>query len=180
MGRVLSRALEAAGLADYQTRVLSGSALEEPELTRLQSADLLLLAGLADKMRAYFRGDEVRVLSERNARELGIVVFSETARDQGRTGADLLRELALLRLRTPPSQSIAVSMETLGLELAQTALLFGADSLVGDLRSERTLPLLDGPTSRRRELEGLVARSGRRARFADAPEAAERSLEQAP
>lgn len=182
MGRILSRALEAAGLADFQTRVLSGSPLQEDELARLRAADLLLVAGLADNMRAYFRGDEVRVLAERSARELGLIVFDQRAREEGLTGAELLRELALLRLCTPPSQSIAVSMESLGLELAQTALLFGADSLVGDLRSERTLPLLDGPTSRRREVEGLVARSGRRARFSDGmdSEAAERGVEQAP
>jgi hypothetical protein len=170
MGRILSRALEAAGLADYQTKVLSGAPLEARELARLQDADLLLVAGLADSMRAYFRGEEVRVLKKREAREAGVLEFAEAPSPDGKTGADLLRELSLLRLRTAPSTSIAVSMETLGLELAQTALLFGADTLIGDLHSDRTLPLLDGASARRRELEGLVARSGRRASFAEEPE----------
>jgi len=178
MGRVLSRALEAAGLADLQTRVLSGTPLDEAALSRLRDADLLLVAGLADSMRAHFRGDEVRVLKRKAEREPGLVLFTETATHDGRTGAELLRELSLLRLRTAPQQSIAVSMETLGLELAQTALLFGADTLIGDLQSERTLPLLDGAAARRREVEGLVARSGRRARFAD--DTSERSAEGAP
>ena len=177
MGRVLSRALEAAGLADLQTRVLSGAPLDARELARLRDADLLLLAGLADRMRAYFRGDEVRVLKKSQAREAGLVEFTQAPSPDGETGADVLRELCLLRLSTAPSTSIAVSMETLGLELAQTALLFGADTLIGDLHSERTLPLLEGAAARRLEVEGLVARSGRRARFADEPEL---SAEQAP
>jgi len=177
MGRVLSRALEAAGLADFQARVLSGSPLADSELARLRDADLLLVAGLADSMRANFRGDEVRVLRRREAREADLIEFDQTPSPQGKTGADLLRELSLLRLGTAPATSIAVCMESLGLELAQTALLFGADTLIGDLQSERTLPLLEGAAARRREVEGLVARSGRRARFADD---VEHSAEQAP
>ena len=178
MGRVLSRALEAAGLADLQTRVLSGTPLDAAELARLVGADLLLVAALADSMRAHFRGDDVRVLKRSGAREPSCVLFEQAPSEHGQTGAELLRELSLLRLRTAPSSSVAVSMETLGLELAQTALLFGADTLIGDLQSGRTLPLLDGATARQREVEGLVERSGRRARFTD--EASERSAEQAP
>ena len=102
MGRVLSRALEAAGLADLQTRVLSGTPLDARELARLQDADLLLVAGLADRMRAYFRGDEVRVLKKGQTREAGLVEFSKAPSPDGETGADLLRELSLLRLSTPP------------------------------------------------------------------------------
>jgi hypothetical protein len=86
------------------------------------------------------------------------------------TGAELLREIALLRLATPAVVSVAVSFDVLGLELAQTALLFGADVLLGDLGGKRTLPLLDGAVARKREIEGLVQRSGRQAVFEHAPE----------
>ena len=168
MGRVFSRALAEAGLSDLQTRVLSGQALGQAELTQIASADLLLVAGLADLMRAHFHGDDVLVLRSNALRQSDVRVFEGTTSEHGATGAELLRELALLRLRTPASTHIAVSMETIGIELAQTALLFGADTLIGDLASARTLPLLDGATARRRELEGLVARSGRRLRFGDA------------
>jgi hypothetical protein len=183
MGRVFSRVLAAAGLSDLQARVLSGQLLGQTELQRLASADLLLVAGLADAMRACFHGDDVQVLRKNALRQRDVLVFEGAISEHGATGAELLRELALLRLRTPASTHIAVSMEELGIELAQTALLFGADTLLGDLTSTRTLPLLDGAGARRRELEGLVARSGRRLRFGDVePERVEHheQLEQRP
>jgi hypothetical protein len=49
MGRVLSRAIEAAGLGECRARVLSGVTLGEDELAQLRAADLLLVAGLADE-----------------------------------------------------------------------------------------------------------------------------------
>jgi 2-iminoacetate synthase ThiH len=139
--------------------------LTHAELTQLREVDLLLVAGLADARRAQHRGDEVQLLSGAAARAAGVVVFEQTPTAAGATGAELLRELALLRLATPAHTPIAVSIEALGLELAQTALLFGADAFVGDLGNARTLPLLDGVSARKRELAGLVARSGRRANF---------------
>jgi 2-iminoacetate synthase ThiH len=176
MGKVFSRALEQAGLTDLHSRVLSGEPLSQTELLRLAAADLLLVAGLADAMRARFRGDEVRFVRASAARELDLIVFTGVASEHGATGADVLRELALLRLATKPSTSIALSIETIGLELAQTALLFGADTLIGDLSNARTLPLLDGAAARQREVAGLIARSGRRVTFGDA----EPVLEQRP
>lgn len=178
MGRVFSRVLAAAGLSDLQTRVLSGQPLEAAELQALDAADLLLVAGLADAMRAHFHGDDVQVLRGNALRGRDVRVFEGATSEHGATGAELLRELALLRLRTPASTRIAVSMEEIGVELAQTALLFGADTLVADLTSTRTLPLLDGPAARRRELEGLVARSGRRLRFGELEQERPQSTEQ--
>jgi hypothetical protein len=182
MGRVFSRALAAAGLSDLQASLLSGQPLSQAELARLESADLLLVAGLADAMRAHSHGDDVQVLRANALRERDVCLFEGAISEHGATGAELLRDLALLRLRTSARTRVAVSMETLGIELAQTALLFGADTLVADLTSARTLPLLDGASARRRELEGLVARSGRRLRFGDAElervEHAEPQLEQ--
>jgi hypothetical protein len=175
MGRVFVRAIEAAGLVDYRQRALSGQGLSASDTEHLRGADLLLVAGLADEVRAEFRGEDVRILSSASSAaqaEPKLVVFDVCACESGLTGAEVLRELALLRLTTPADTAVAVSFEALGLELAQTALLFGADVLLGDLGSARTLPLLDGPIARRRELEGLVARSGRRARFAESPEPA--------
>jgi 2-iminoacetate synthase ThiH len=164
MGRILSRAIAAAGLGDCQAQALAGAELSADQLARLERADLLLVAGLADAVRERFHGDDVSIA----ARAPGdAVVFDRTTTEHGATGAELLRELALLRLRTPSKRRVAVSIDALGLELAQTALVFGADTLVGDLGSARILPLLEGVGARRVELEGLVARSGRRARFVD-------------
>jgi hypothetical protein len=168
MGRVFARAIEAAGLGPCRERALAGAGLNESETARLRDADLLLVAGLADEVRAQFRGDEVPIVS-RAEQAPKLVVFDMQASEAGPTGADLLRELALLRLATPADTAVGVSFEGLGLELAQTALLFGADVLIGDLGSRRTLPLLDGTAARRIELAGLVARSGRTARFIESP-----------
>ena len=68
----------------------------------------------------------------------------------------------------PCSQGVALSFDQLGLELAQTALAFGADALWGELDGKRTLPLLGSQGARRQEIEGLVARSGRRAVWIEA------------
>lgn len=167
MGRVFARAIEAAGLAECQAQALAGDGLGQFEIERLRRADLLLVAALADQVRAQFRGDEVRIVARSGLRQPDLAVFDAPSRDEGPTGADVLREIALLRLATPARYSVAVSIDALGLELAQTALLFGADVLFGDLAGKRTLPLLEGPAARRRELQGLIERSGRRPRFTD-------------
>jgi hypothetical protein len=170
MGRLLSKAIEAAGLGEYQARALSGTGMTLADIERLRSADLLLVAGLADLVRARFRGDEVRIVPKSRVREPKLVVFDTVPEQPGLTGAEVLREIALLRLRTPGDLAIAVSYDALGLELAQTALLFGADVLFGDLAGKRILPLLEGPSARRREITGLVERSGRRVRYSDEQE----------
>jgi hypothetical protein len=172
MGAVFARAIAAAGLSDCQAQALAGRGLSEAQLEPLRRADLLLVAGLADLVRARHRGDEVRIWTRARVSEPQLVVF-DAAEDsaEGPTGADVLRQLALLRLATPATHGVAVSIDGLGLELAQTALLFGADTLLADLSGKRSLPLLDGPAARRRELQGLIERSGRRPRFVEDPPA---------
>ena len=83
----------------------------------------------------------------------------DAGRSDGPTGEELLREIALARLATPCTQGIALSFEQLGLELAQTALAFGADALWGELDGKRTLPLLDSSGARRQEIEGVDRRA---------------------
>ena len=181
MGRVLERAIENAGLTELAQRALAGTGLPAGDIERLRGSDLLLVAGLADLVRQKFRGDDVQIVTSdglpgaRGARH-GNTVLAEFAAGEreGLTGAELLVEIALLRLRTPGERSVGVSFDNLGLELAQTALVFGADVLFVDLGGKRTLPLLDGPQARKQELAGLVARAGRRPCFADTvPDSAE-------
>jgi 2-iminoacetate synthase ThiH len=171
MGRLLSRAIEHAGLSDVAERALSGAGLGEGDLARLRASDVLLVAALADAVRARFHGEEVRVYGLEAARREPDLqrVSLDAGRSDGPTGQELLFEIAIARLEAPASKSIAVSLEQLGLELAQTALTFGADALIGDLTTKRTLPLADGPGERRKELAGLLERAGRRIRFADEP-----------
>jgi len=166
MGQMFWRALETAGLAELGARTLQGAELTSDDLARLRTVDVLLVAGLADAKRAQLHGDDVRVLrrAEPSATQR---VFDRAPTERGATGAELLLEVALLRLGSSADVSIAVDVDAVGIELAQTALVFGADTLIADLGSGRSLPLLSGAGARQQELAGLIARSGRRPQFAD-------------
>lgn len=168
MGSMLTRAIEEAGFSEARDRVLAGETLSSTELERLRSADLLVVAGLADLVRKQFRGDEVRLIANSNVGDPSLCVYeaaADSGESTGTTGAELLRDIALTRLQIPRDRALAVSLDQLGVELAQTALVFGADVLFGDLGGKRTLPLIDGPAARRAELTGLIERSGRRVVF---------------
>jgi len=168
MGSMLTRAIDEAGFSEARGRVLAGESLSPTELERLRGADLLVVGGLADLVRQQFRGDEVRLIASPSPRDPALCVFAAAADDgegTGTTGADVLRSIALTRLQIPADRALAVSLDELGVELAQTALVFGADVLFGDLGGKRTLPLIDGPDARRVELTGLIERSGRRVVF---------------
>jgi hypothetical protein len=179
IGRLLSNALTQAGLRELAERALRGDGLALADVARLERADLLLVAGLADAVRRLHRGDEVRMLGSAAARREAelLRLQLDASRADGPTGEELLREVAVARLATPCSRAIAVSLPQLGLELAQTALAFGADALYGvDLETKRTLPLLNGKAARQKEIEGLLERAGRRVRWVeDAPAAAAES-----
>jgi 2-iminoacetate synthase ThiH len=167
--RQLDRALQAAGLAELATRALRGEGLGREDLAVLESADVLIVGALADAVRSQQRGEEVRVIASAAARrDPELVRLDLESRENGPTGEELLRKVALARLQAPASRGVAVSYEQLGLELAQVALSFGADALIGDLESKRALPLLGGSAARRTELQGLIERVGRRVRWIDA------------
>jgi len=169
MGRLWMQAVERAGLSELAERALSGGGLDARDVATLRASDVLLVAGLADAVRERHRGDDVRLLGADQARSQPELVRLQldAGRADGPTGQELLFEIAIARLATSGERGIAVSLEQLGLELAQTALAFGADTLIADLSSKRTLPLADGPAARREEISGLLLRAGRRVRFGD-------------
>lgn len=171
MGRIWQQALEQAGLGDVAARALEGKGLGAADLARLEGAELLLVGSLADAVRHAHRGPEVRVLTPERARvERALVRVEPDLSADGLTGEEALRHVALARLAAPGSRSVGVGFDALGLQLAQVALIFGADLWWGELGGKRTLPLLDGPAARRREIDGLLARAGRSARWElDAP-----------
>jgi hypothetical protein len=169
MGLMLLRALNEAGLGDIAEQALGGKPLSTADLERLRAADLLLVSGLADAVRAKFHGDDVRIYANAAALRGSGAALLELALDpEGTTGAELLVGIALARLSVPAHVSLGVSFEAVGLQLAQTALVFGADVLCGDLSGKRTLPLLDGAEARRKELGGLLERAGRHVVFVEA------------
>jgi hypothetical protein len=141
----------------------------------LDGADLLAVGALADVVREEEAGDLVRVYT--NVRpapsETAIEVHREGAGDGA--GMQLLRAVAIARITGPRASEVRVDWSEIGIELAQVALGFGANELVGPIANKRGLAIADDATKKvkgagmvsvqamkQRELAGLVRRSGRR------------------
>ena len=89
----------------------------------------------------------------------------------------------MARVLGPRGARVRVDWARCGLELAQVALGFGADELVGRVASKRGLPLAEGEllgvgkrsallpaeVVKRNELAGFVVRAGRKAVIVDGP-----------
>lgn len=133
--------------------------------------DLLLLGGLADRLRKAERGDVVRLWFD--APEGEACTFGAEARAEASDGHAFVRRIAEARLSGPLGGAIRIDVEAVGLPLAQVALAFGADEWVvprklslrvygeGDADAER-LALL-----RERELVTLVRGAGRTPRIVE-------------
>jgi hypothetical protein len=145
---------------------------------RVRSADLLALGALADRIRAEDVGGEVRVYAQAVASSEGAVLVLPREGDN-LTGLELLREVAVARVTLPRGAHVRVDWTRCGLELAQVALGFGADELVGFIATKRGLPIADGELAgvgkksqresaklvKERELAGFIERAGRVPRF---------------
>jgi 2-iminoacetate synthase ThiH len=86
-----------------------------------------------------------------------------------------LRAVAIARITGPRAAAVRVDWSEVGIELAQVALGFGANELVGPIANKRGLAIASDATKKvkgegmvslqamkQRELAGLVRRSGRR------------------
>jgi hypothetical protein len=175
-------ALGAAGLGDIlaaRAEGRAGNSLTE----RLAHADLLHLGALADRIRAAEVGDEVRIYTGRQpaAGSTNAPCVVVTLAEAGLTGFELLRLLATHRITGPRGVNIRVDWSSVGLELAQVALGFGANELCGVITSKRGLTIAPdelagvGKQSRResallvkrRELGAIIEGAGRVPRFFD-------------
>jgi len=143
----------------------------------LETADLLALGALADRVRAEESGDVVRVFAN-EAADTGPDVVAVSLADAGTMGFAILRRVAVARITGPRAARVRVDWSESGLEVAQVALGFGASELVGPLANRRGLPIADGATQKvkgagmvavqalkKKELEGLLAIAGRKAVF---------------
>jgi 2-iminoacetate synthase ThiH len=159
--------LEARRTRDFETVRSMAPALER--------ADLLAVGALADLVRTEEVGDLVRVYA--NARPEPSDSAVEVRRDGAGDGAGmkLLRAVAIARITGPRAGDVRVDWSEIGIELAQVALGFGANELVGPIANKRGLAIADDATKKvkgegmvslqamkQRELAGLVRRSGRR------------------
>jgi hypothetical protein len=170
---LVQSAIEAAGLGDVLAARPAGQ-LSEAHAARLRVADLLALGALADRVRAQECGPEVVIFTaEPPVGERPLVVLPNRGNEL--TGLELLREVAVARVCGPLRASVRVDWAVCGLELAQVALGFGANELLGRIANKRGLPLGDGEllgvgkksrhelaeVVKRRELAELVRRAGR-------------------
>jgi|CZKU01.1.fsa_nt_gi hypothetical protein len=173
MTALVDRAIEAAGFGAIVAARRAGTSIEA-YVARLRAADLLVLGALADRVRAEEIGADVRIYtSEPPAEDALVIVLPPDGRPI--TGLELLREVAIARITGPRAARIRVDWTRSGLELAQVALGFGADELVGFIATKRGLPIADGAMSgvgkkskqelvevvKRRELAECVERGGR-------------------
>jgi hypothetical protein len=193
MSTLVDRAIEAAGLGDVPTARLAG-ALSEMLMSRLREADLLALGALADRVRAEESGAEVRIytLATKHGHHVagsaeawskaGDAPLAVLPRDDRElTGLELLREVAVARITGPRAARVRVDWTRCGLELAQVALSFGANELVGRIATKQGLPIARGEVAgvgkkssqvpaqlaKRRELAAYVTRAGRAPVFVD-------------
>jgi hypothetical protein len=145
----------------------------------LVAADLLALGALADEIRRVDIGPEVRFCTQASEADRAAYrgVFVPRA---GKTGFELLREVAIARITAEPGACVRVDWDDAGFELSQVALGFGANEIWGALSNKRGLPILDeemkkvkgeGMVSlqalKRRELQKLLSYVGRNVVFVD-------------
>jgi len=172
---LVDRALEAAGL-DVVLQARRAGEMGAEHRRRLHEADLLALGALADRVRSEEVGPEVRIYSEAGLEaRVGTQVALFPREDREDTGLELLREVAMARVCGPEAARVRVDWSRSGLELAQVALGFGANELVGRLASKLGLPiapgellgsgkksaLLPAELVKSRELAAFVTRAGR-------------------
>jgi hypothetical protein len=176
---LIERAIRDSSLGDVAPTRRAGTLTPE-HVERLRSADLLALGALADGVRAEEVGDLVRIYTtEAPDGEPDLRVLPGPGEEL--TGLDLLRAVALARATGPRGARVRVDWSRCGLELAQIALAFGANELVGRIASKRGLPLAEGEklgvgkrsrledadVVKRKELEGFVRRAGRTPSFVE-------------
>jgi len=161
MGTLVTRAIDEAGFTEICERAVHGRLTAEDH-QRLRTADTLVLSAIADQVRAKFHGDGVTLVATRNSLPVDVdalVVSAPPRVDDAVTGEEALRAIAIARLTTKPERAVAVSWDHIGLHLAQTALLFGANVLFGGIGQQGVLPLADNPGIRKQEITGLVERA---------------------
>jgi hypothetical protein len=184
MSKLVDGAIEAAGLGPVldarRARASSPDAglfpAIEVHLPRLRSADLLALGALADRVRAEEVGATVRIYTGAPPDDDADRRVTTLPRDEREvTGLDLLRDVAIARVIGPYGARVRVDWTRCGLELAQVALGFGADELVGFIATKRGLPIAEGELAgvgkkskrelaqvvKRKELAACVERGGR-------------------
>jgi len=175
---LVDRALAAAGLTPIAEARARGDLAAVRDLAKvLETADLLAVGALADRIRQDEAGDSVRIFVN-VAPDTGPDVVAVSLVDASHAGFAILRRVAIARITGPRSARVRVDWSESSLEVAQVALGFGASELVGPIANRRGLPIAEDSTRKvkgqgmvavsslkKKEIEGLLAVAGRRAVF---------------
>jgi hypothetical protein len=185
---LVDRAIADAGLGPVRDARRAGR-LSDAEVALLGVVDLLALGALADRVRAEEVGADVLIHTGEDSNPSGSSNASSAIRlprpGKALTGLELLREVAIARVTGAPGVRVGVDWTACGLELAQVALGFGANELVGRIANKRGLPFADGElagvgkksrlepavAAKEKEIAGFVRLAGRTPVFARAEEA---------
>jgi hypothetical protein len=188
MSILVDRAIENAGLDDVLVKRREGRE-RTIDVSRLRGADLLVLGALADRIRAEEVGPQVRIVTAAICSEPGVATVPPGGVEM--TGLELLRRVAILRLTGSRGATVRVDFGRCGLELAQIALGFGANELMGRIVSKSGAAFAEGALMgvgkksrleladivKRREIEGFVRLAGREPVFVDEMGRSETSAE---
>jgi 2-iminoacetate synthase ThiH len=150
------RAIAEAGLGELAEARRVGDLERVRELSPLlEAADLLALGALADRIRAEEVGDDVLVFT-RLSPHLGGDVITVGATEAGGGRAEVLRRVAIARITGSRAARVRVDWATVGIEIAQVALGFGASELQGPVLNRRGLPIAE-ESARKVKGAGLVS-----------------------
>ncbi|WP_394831972.1 hypothetical protein LVJ94_36185 [Pendulispora rubella] len=177
MSTLVDMAVRAAGLERVREARASGAPVSSDDRI-FETCDLLALGALADQVRVDEVGDLVRVHVGEGSAEDQLVDVHLRDVDVGTRGLRFLRDVAIARLTAPKGARVRIDWTECGMELAQVALGFGANELVGIIANRRGLPIAEDSTKKvkgvgavavqllkKQELEGLLQRAGRRTEF---------------
>ncbi len=178
MNALMTKALRESQFLDCFEARIGGAVPDDATRARLLTADLLVLGSMADELRRTELGDDVRVFANVTAPSDARTIEVPKAA----TGLEFLRAVALARISSAPGTHVRIDWSKVGLELAQVALGFGADELVGDIANKRGLPIAEDETKKvkgqgmvdvrslkKKELATLLSYSGRTAVFQGEP-----------
>jgi len=172
---LVERSIREAGLYGLLEARRSGDLARVRALApQLDAADLLVVGGLADTIRAEEVGDVVQVFAGSSPDHGPDVLAVDTGGLEGARRALVLLRVATARITGPKAARVRVDWSTLGIELAQVALGFGASELSGPVLSRRGLPIAEDSTRKvkgaglvssqllkKKELFALVRNAGR-------------------
>jgi hypothetical protein len=172
---LVDRAIHESGLAELLAARLAGDLARVRTLAaKLETADLLVVGALADRIRAEEVGNDVLVFAGCLPDPGLDVVAVDGEGLEGSRRADVLLRVAKARITGPKAARVRVDWGAIGIELAQVALGFGANELTGPVLSRRGLPIAADSTKKikgaglvssqllkKKELFALVRNAGR-------------------